>query len=101
PSTAKNELNCSVEGAFCDPEISPMPLAAVCCVVAVVEDQHRPRRRTTKVFRCVTVRSEQGSGDNFGVLSTGAAVRKQFTIVINIVDNYIGASVESKLESNI
>lgn len=63
-------------GAFCDPEISPMPLAAVDCVAAVVEDHHRPRRRTTKVFRCVTVRSEQGSGDNFGVLSTGAAVRK-------------------------
>lgn len=50
--------------------------AAVGSVENFVEEWPRPRRKITGIRSRVSVRSEQGSGDNCGVLSTGTCVRK-------------------------
>lgn len=50
--------------------------ATVGSVDNFVEEWPRPRRKITGIRSRVSVRSEQGSGDNYGVLSTGTCVRK-------------------------
>lgn len=58
------------------PDLIVESSGAVGSVENFVEEWPRPRRKITGIRSRVSVRSEQGSGDNCGVLSTGACVRK-------------------------